>query len=157
MLAGIKSKKLTENLILPHVPEDIENWIYVEPFGGSFSVYHWLNKKAKLSVYNDIKTYNHFDIKADRIHHLDYKEIFEMYDSENTFFYLDPPYYKREYLYGLESFDHEELKRQLLKLKGKFAMSYENCSYIQKLYKDFNIHYYTGDNPFLKREILITL
>jgi len=156
MLAGIKRIQLFNDLILPHIPEDIDNCVYVEPFGGSFAVCGFLPNKPKVSVYNDIKIYDHFDIQAVHIHHLDYKKIFEMYDSEETFFYLDPPYYRKEFLYGLESFEHEALKEELLKLKGRFAMSYGNCSYIQKLYKDFNIHYYNGDVPFLNKEILIT-
>jgi len=157
MLAGIKSKKLFDDLIFPNMPNDIGKYVYIEPFGGSFAVYNHLPIKPKVSVYNDIKQYTQFEIKADIIHHMDFKEIFEMYNNENTFFYLDPPYYKKEYLYDLKIFEHEILRNKLLNFKGKFLLSYNNCSYIQKLYKNFTIHYYQGDNKFLHNEIVITL
>ena len=158
---GQKQYKLYKEFISQHIPNNIE--IYVEPFAGSFSVACYLveerlyNSPKKL-IYNDINEYN-LTIYADNVHHLDYKEIFNVYDSENTFFYLDPPYYKKEFLYeGCENYTkdfHIDLKDEIKKLKGKFLMSYNKDRFITDLYKDFNIIYYTGDNRLFKNEILI--
>lgn len=73
----------------------------------------------------------------------DFEKIINRYDSPNTFFYLDPPYYTKEHLYDREDADaftkHEEMAVLLRKIKGKFLLSYNNESYIKKLYKGFNI------------------
>ena len=163
---GQKQKKLYEEFISKYIPNDIE--IYVEPFSGSFSVacylieeriYNSPDNSPKKLIYNDINDYN-MNIYADKVHHLDYKEIFKLYDSENTFFYLDPPYYKKEFLYdGCENYTndfHIELHDEIKKLKGKIALSYEDCTFIQDLYKDFNVYNYTGNNRIFKRELIIT-
>jgi len=64
-------------------------------------------------------------------------------DDKNTFFYIDPPYYKRENLYkrdDAEAFKGHELLADTLKMiKGKFLLSYNDVPYIRELYKDFNI------------------
>ena len=150
------NKDLYAGLIGLHIPKDIK--IYVEPFGGSFVLNKFFDKKPELMVYNDIIEYP-FEVKADRIHHLDYKEVIQMYDSPETFFFLDPPYYAKEQFYGLpnkfNSF-HEELREFVTSIKGNFAMSYERCRYIEKLYVGFNIYSYEGPNPFLTKEIIIT-
>jgi len=158
-IRGFKRKQLYDEFISKFIPENINR--YVEPFAGSFAVgtYILYDKPPKLLIYNDINKYN-IDILADAIHHLDYKEIFKMYDSEDTVFYLDPPYYQKEQAYvGCENYTkdfHIELHNEIKKLKGKVIMSYEDRRFIMDLYKDFNIHTYKGDNRIFKYEIIIT-
>lgn len=160
---GQKRKKLYTEFISEHIPDNIK--IYVEPFAGTFSIACYLfeerqnnGTEPKKIIYNDINKYD-FTIFADKVHHLDYKEIFDLYDSEDTFFYLDPPYYKKEFLYdGCEGYTkqfHIELRDNIKKLKGKFLLSYNNDKFITDLYKDFNIIYYTGKNKLFEKEILI--
>ena len=83
-----------------------------------------------------------------------------MYNTENVIWYLDPPYYKREFLYkNCENYTkdfHIELKNEIEKLKGKIIISYENNIFIRNLYKNFNINIYDGDNRIFKRELIIT-
>ena len=71
-----------------------------------------------------------YQLKLKNITHvenLDYSKVIEKYDSENTFFYVDPPYWKTENYYSSHEFDakdHELLCKQLKEIKGKFALSY---------------------------------
>ncbi len=159
-LPGKKSKRIYKELISKYLPEDIENWTYVEPFGGTFAINTFLPKRPWRSIYNDIAKYDFIDeIKADMIHHTNYQYIISHYDSENTIFYLDP-YYGKEYLYKgpftKDSYFHIALQNSLQNLKGKFVLSYEKSDVIIKLYKDFNIFYYAGNFKTLKNEMIIT-
>lgn len=141
---GSKKKRFYDAELINFIPKDIK--IYVEPFGGSFSVAGFIDKPY-LSVYNDINIYD-LKIVADKIHHLDYKEIFKLYDSEDTVFFLDPPYFKLEYLYdGCEDYTkdfHIELKNEIDKLKGTVIITYNNDRFIKSLYNDYNIHLCQG-------------
>lgn len=150
---GSKKKRFYKEELIKFIPKDIQ--IYVEPFGGSFAVAGFINKPF-LSVYNDINTYD-LKIKADYIHHLDYKEIFKLYDDEDTVFFLDPPYFKLEYLYvGCEDYTkdfHIELKKEIDKLKGTVIITYNNDRFIKSLYEGYNIHRCQG---IYHKEIIIT-
>ena len=58
---------------------------------------------------------------------LDFEDVIKKYDSEKTYFYCDPPYYKTEKYYanhefGLET--HERLADSLKSITGKFSLSY---------------------------------
>ena len=67
--------------------------------------------------------------------------------DENTFSFLDPPYYKARNLYGRKGelhkgFDHERLAETLRNCNHKWLMTYDDCEYIRALYKDYNIKEY---------------
>lgn len=56
-----------------------------------------------------------------------YSEILKNEDSEDTFFYVDPPYYGTEDLYGFHPFtkeDHHNLIELLKNTKSKWMLSY---------------------------------
>ena len=75
------------------------------------------------------------------IENADFERILKTYDKNDTLFYLDPPYYETEKYY-MDKFmtdDHMRLRNALGKIKGKFLLSYNDCDYIRKLYKDCNI------------------
>ncbi len=61
--------------------------------------------------------------------------------GEKVFIYLDPPYYvkgKNLYLNYYRDNDHKEIADILSKSTGfKWAVSYDNVDFIQKLYKEF--------------------
>jgi DNA adenine methylase len=65
----------------------------------------------------------------------DFEEVIKRWDSEGTFFYLDPPYYGAEGYYdGFSKEDHERLLRLLKKVKGKWLLSgYGNEFYDREL------------------------
>ena len=58
---------------------------------------------------------------------LDFEDVIKKYDSDKTFFYCDPPYFKTEDYYinhdfGIET--HKRLADCLNSIKGKFSLSY---------------------------------
>jgi len=72
----------------------------------------------------------------------DFQEVIETYDSENTLFYIDPPYFGKEKEYPVEftEKDHIRLYETLKEVKGKWLLSYYPHPKILELYKDYVIH-----------------
>jgi DNA adenine methylase len=68
----------------------------------------------------------HF-LKITDVENMDFQDVVEKYDSETTYIYLDPPYWKTENYYSNHDFDrqdHERLANTLQNVKGKFSLSY---------------------------------
>jgi len=68
----------------------------------------------------------HFD-KITFIENMDFEEVIKKYDSEKTYFYMDPPYWKTENYYSnhdFDSADHERLASRLKRIQGRFSLSY---------------------------------
>lgn len=109
------------------------------------------------SVYMQEKKYNSMiekvrNLNLDNItvECADFEEVFEKYP--NDFFYLDPPYYldgdskmfkgiypQRNFPIHHNGFKHDKLRGLLLNHKGRFILSYNDCSTIREWYKDFDI------------------
>ena len=86
--------------------------------------------KSKFEIFRsklvDTKWMNSFNSITD-IEMLDFEEVIKKYDSPNTFFYCDPPYFKTENYYANHDFGketHERLANSLKSMQGKFALSY---------------------------------
>ncbi len=74
----------------------------------------------------DTKWQKYFDLITD-IESLDFEEVIKKYDSPNTYFYCDPPYFKTENYYINHDFGidtHERLANTLSNIKGRFGLSY---------------------------------
>ena len=76
----------------------------------------------------------------------DYKSLIKRYDSENTLFYLDPPYFnitkRKDYYRGNGVWQYEEFKElaEVLKnIKGKFVLSLGNFPEVEKIFDGFYI------------------
>jgi DNA adenine methylase len=68
----------------------------------------------------------HF-MKITDVENMDFADVINKYDSESTYIYLDPPYWKTENYYSNHDFDrqdHERLANVLHNVKGKFSLSY---------------------------------
>lgn len=62
---------------------------------------------------------------------------------EESLLYLDPPYYIKNYLYGVKGnthrgFDHEALA-ELLTERDNWILSYNNCAEVKEMYKGYTI------------------
>ena len=83
--------------------------------------------------------------KSLNITNMDFAEVLTGGNSD-VFTFLDPPYYSAtdSALYGKngelhKGFDHERLAAELQHCKHRWLMTYDDCTYIRDLYKDFNI------------------
>ena len=68
----------------------------------------------------------------------DFETIFQRYDSPNTHFYLDPPYFFTEGYYPGNIFqrkDHARLAAILLGAQGLWLLSYNLCPEVLELYR----------------------
>ena len=66
-----------------------------------------------------------------------------------TFFYCDPPYFEAEdkYEIKMDKRFHVRLWMALSSSKGRFLLSYNDCSFVRQLYKNYYILALTRDNP----------
>ena len=76
-------------------------------------------------------------LKDTVIENKDFEGLIRHYDRPVSFFYCDPPYFSTENYYkdvGFKKEDHIRLRDTLLKIKGKFLVSYNDCPEIRKLW-----------------------
>jgi DNA adenine methylase len=75
------------------------------------------------------------------IENLDYSELLKKYDKPETFFYLDPPYYKSPvYVHNFTALsDFKALSDALKLVNGKFILSLNDHADIREVFSDFNI------------------
>ena len=83
----------------------------------------------------------------------DFEALIKHYDSPETFFYLDPPYYTTEYMYAVNFAreDHQRLRECLGKITGKFLLSYNDCREIRELYEGFSFFDFQRKNMMANR------
>lgn len=71
---------------------------------------------------------------------LDYSAFIDRYDSDETLFYLDPPYWGSESDYGKELFSRDDFERlacQLAGVKGRFLMSINDRPEVREVFGAF--------------------
>lgn len=74
------------------------------------------------------------------IENKDFQKLIGQYDRPVSFFYLDPPYFETEGYYnnvgedGFRREDHIRLRNTLMKIEGKFLLSYNDCGFVRELY-----------------------
>ena len=108
-------------------------------FNGEGRSYSYSTKRNKsitlVNINNAInKSYN--DIKYWAIERLDFREIIRRYDSENSFFYLDPPYHNITGLYddNLKDQDYIDIKKSLDMIKGKYLLNINEDEFVLQLF-----------------------
>ncbi|MEM3264782.1 MAG: DNA adenine methylase [Thermoplasmata archaeon] len=69
---------------------------------------------------------------------LDFRDVIKRYDSQTTFFYLDPPYYigGKAYKVGFSDNDYQDLKSLISNMKGSYIMneSERDFEYIKSIF-----------------------
>lgn len=115
----------------------------VHSFGGKRDNYAMCKKARSIkNIYKSFQVYAE-RLKPVSIENLDFRDFIKQYDSDTTFFYLDPPYvgtenyYKNKKTFDLK--DHKDLCKTLKSIKGKFLLSYNDCELVRNLYKNFII------------------
>jgi len=94
---------------------------------------------------SSIDRINNLDMSHIELSNLDFAEFINNTNNNRAIMFLDPPYYleKKSKLYGNNGDLHEQFDHQLLfdkiSTKKNWIMTYNNCEYIRKLYKDFKI------------------
>ena len=74
------------------------------------------------------------------IENQDFERLIGHYDRPVSFFYADPPYYESEGYYsnvgedGFTADDHVRLRDALMRIEGKFLLSYNDCGFVRELY-----------------------
>ena len=81
------------------------------------------------------------------VEQMDCIDLIKKYDSEDTFFYVDPPYYKMEFYYSKDfpREKHEELANTLKAIKGKFALSYYDFEDLKLFYPEDQFRWHRQD------------
>lgn len=125
----------------------------VFPRGAGFNGYKKDKDKLKLEVLIDKLKKNKYTDKLKSIkefHNIDFEELINKYDSEETFIYLDPPYArfdekkgeddaKRLFWYGADSDDffgpasHRRLLELIKKTKSRWSLSYYYFPLLEEL------------------------
>jgi DNA adenine methylase len=93
---------------------------------------------------------------------LSYEKVIAKCDRPATFFYLDPPYFKRpHYKFNLEERDYVAMAELLKRIKGRFLLSLNDVPEVRKIFAGFRIKeielVYTSQRKVGKRyrELLI--
>jgi len=90
--------------------------------------------KIELLDFTNIEIYNY-----------DFKDFINNFINDKSLIFLDPPYYleKKSKLYGNNGDMHESFNHQLLfdllNIKKKWIITYNDCNYIRNMYKDYII------------------
>lgn len=98
------------------------------------------------------------------IENLDWKDFVGRYDREETFFYLDPPYYSAPcYKHNFKEIsDYADMADTLKGIKGKFLLSINDHLEIREVFKDFNMrpveltYSVKKEDTTLGRELLVS-
>ena len=74
------------------------------------------------------------------IENLDACECIKKYDSADTFFYIDPPYWNADfYAVSFKEQDFERLAQTLKSIHGKFILSLNDTPEVRAIFADFQI------------------
>ena len=82
----------------------------------------------------------HLRLAETVIENLPWEVCLGKYDKPETFFYLDPPYFKFPYYkHNLQFKDYQVMAQRLSKLQGKFLLSINDCPEMRETFSDFSI------------------
>ncbi len=114
-------------------------------FGGMGSTYA-TNAEKSIGRYVEKTLIDYPEIMSNvrrwQIENLDFRDLFEKYNDESSFFYFDPPYLEKNwYNNDFTQQDFQDLKSMLRKIKGDYLLSFNADS--RKLIEIFGKPTYT--------------
>lgn len=73
-----------------------------------------------------------------QVEQMDCEDLIRKYDSPDTFFYVDPPYYNMEFYYSQDfpREKHASLAETLAGIQGRFALSYYDFDDLRQFYPE---------------------
>ena len=82
-----------------------------------------------------------------QVENMDCIDVIKKYDSPDTFFYVDPPYFKKEYLYthDFPAEKHIELADTIKSVQGKWCLSYYDFDELKQWYPEDRYHWHSQD------------
>lgn len=97
--------------------------------------------RGKKSTANLMERIKQISARLDKVYieNLNYDDVISRYDSVDTLFYCDPPYYV-DSVKAYDTVDHAALRDVLASIKGRFVLSYDDRPEIRELYHDFKIN-----------------
>ena len=71
-------------------------------------------------------------------------DVIDRWDSEDTLFYVDPPYHDKEFYYSQDfpKQKHEDLANRLRNIRGRFALSYYDFDDLHQFYPKDSFHWH---------------
>jgi DNA adenine methylase len=102
---------------------------------GRGQVYNRSNPINKLLLIEQYKQ----KLKNTKIYSIDYKKIINKYDTEEAFFFLDPPYENSKNKYKHGFINLQELAEILTNIEGKFLLTLNDSESNRELFESFNI------------------
>lgn len=161
-------KSISENEQMTDVQRAARFWYLIKSSFGA-NLHSFATSSKNLSKPADELPLYRERLKNVVIENRDFEHIIKIYDRPKACFFLDPPYFKTERYYNtrLNCFkmaDHQRLKHILKGVKGRFILTYNDCEFIRKMYKDYNIHgvyrfnllSLPGNNREVFKEVIIT-
>ncbi len=148
-----KSRRLFEDLkkTPPETLTDIQRavrffYLLKNNFGAKLSSFNYVvqiraNRKAFRPRTLKAVLYRAFRRLGDaQVENLDFEECIRRYDTEETFFYCDPPYYGYESMYpGAHREDFDRLVRVLRGIRGKWLLSNVDHPRVREAFKGYHI------------------
>ncbi|MEE9921764.1 MAG: DNA adenine methylase [Brucella anthropi] len=136
----------------PDTLTDLERaarFIYLQrlTFGGkvagrSFGINYSGSSRFNLTTLAPLLQEVHERLASVVIENLDWQAFIDRYDRPETLFYLDPPYWGTEGVYGKELFDRDQFKilaECLGRIKGRFVLSINDVPEIRSIFSAFQI------------------
>ena len=110
--------------------------------GRSFGVSHHRPGTFDVTKLAPMLTELHERLAGVIIERLPFEVFIRRYDTPQTLFYLDPPYFGTEDYYGVDLFspaDFERLRATLARISGRFVLSINACCETQAIFAEFDV------------------